>query len=310
MKVDYKQIHDSIGDNKFYKILGWIFLTVGILSFITSTITLIDWNLKRSNYTEEYVYSEFGTLYYETNGKRIYVQDIYNTDNEKITLDIPNNKTIVMYINKDNINEGVYFDLDNKLDISILNPIIGILIPFFLVVMGAFFILTNKEAKENKYTLRPLYLFYVFLLIVGIGEIAFESNNIINHISIEKQNNTATATIYSEIYNNGKANNMYKPVAYYYVDGEKYIYVSDIYEKGTLDDKIGDTFELYYEKSNPNKVVKKENYVNIPILIIGICFVVFSFPFVFLKRKMEERIQNHILEQSKKENNYKDEING
>ena len=39
---------------------------------------------------------------------------------------------------------------------------------------------------------------------------------------------------------------------------KKYTYVNDIYEHGTFDEKIGETFELYYDTTNPNKVTKKE----------------------------------------------------
>lgn len=304
MSVNYKEYQKNIGNNKFFKVLGWFFLIAGIFVFITHMIPFASWNSKKSNYSKEYVYSEFGTLYYEANGKKIYVQNIYNTYNEKITLDIPNNEIIVMYINKDNINEGIYFDLDNTTDQSMLDPTLSISASLFLVVMGLYFILTCKETKENESTTNPLFPFFVYLFLLGIGVVVFQSYNAINYINLKSQNNIATATIYSEIYNKGAEKREYhKPVAYYYVDGKKYIYVNDTYEEGTLDDKLGDTFELYYAKSNPNKVAKKEKPINILILIIGIGFAVFSFPFVFLKSKMNKGIQKNILKQS--ENGWK-----
>lgn len=303
MSVNYKEYQKNVGNNKFLKILGWLFLIVGILVFITHMLSFVSWNSKKSNYIKEYVYSEFGTLYYESNGKKVYIQNIYNTDNEKITIDIPNNETVVMYINLENINEGIYFDLDNTVDQSMLNPTISIFVSLFLVAMGLYFVLTGKETKENETTTNPLFLFFVFLFLLGSGLIAFQVYDAVNYFNLKSQNNIATATIYSQIYNKGTEKNTYKPVAYYYVDGEKYIYVNDTYEEGTLDDKLGDTFEVYYEKSNPNKVSKKENPIDVLILIIGIGFALFSFPFVFLKHKMEGRIQKNILKQN--ENDWK-----
>ena len=49
--------------------------------------------------------------------------------------------------------------------------------------------------------------------------------------------------------------------------------------------------KLYYNKNNPSEVSKKENPVNILILIIGICLSVCTFPFVFFKNNMEKRLK-------------------
>ena len=157
----------------------------------THIISFINWNGKKDNYVERYVYSELGTLYYEVNEERVYVQSIFNANNKKITLDIPNNQYI----------------------------------------------------------------------------------------------------------NNGTEENLYNPVSYYYVDNQKNIYVNDLYVDGKLEDNIGKTFELYYNKNNPNEVSKKENPINISILIIGICFSAFTFPFVFFKQNMEKRVQKTISRQ-------------
>ena len=75
---------------KSFKIVGWILLIMGILVFITHIIPFINWSVKKSNYTLEYVYNDSGTLYYEVDNERVYIQNIYNTNNEKITLNISN----------------------------------------------------------------------------------------------------------------------------------------------------------------------------------------------------------------------------
>lgn len=295
MKFNYKVYQQNVGKNKIFKFLGWFFLIAGIVIFITSTISSIEWNTKKSNYTKEYIYSENGTLSYELNSQKVYVTNVYNTDNENITVNIPNNKIVIMYINKENINEGIYFDIDNTSDQNILNPTMTVVVSLFLISVGSYFVLTAKEVKENNITTKPLFLIYILLFFVGVGLIGFQVYNAINYFNLKSQNNVTTATIYTEIYSKGTTKDMYKPVAYYYIDGQKYIYVNSIYEKGKIDDKIGDTFKVYYEKNNPNKVINAEKPINIQMLIIGIAFTVFAFPFVFFRNTMEKRVQKNML---------------
>lgn len=303
MSFNYNECQKKVGNNKFSRFLGWLLLIFGIIIFITALLSYVNWNSKKNNYIKEYVYSEFGTLYYESNGNKVYIQNVYNTDNEKITIDIPNNYVVIMYIDKNNIHDGIYFDSDNTNDQSMLNPTMSLYVTLFLVAFGLYFILTYKEQKENKTTIKPLFLIFVFIFLLGIGFIVFEGYNALNYFNLKSQNNIATATIYSQLHNKGTEENLYKPVAYYYVDGEKYIYVNDTYEKGSFENKLGTTFELYYEKSNPSKVSKKENPVDFKILILGIGLALFSLPFIFFKNKMDRRFQKNILKQN--ENDWK-----
>ena len=270
---------------KSFKIVGWILLIMGILVFITHIIPFINWSVKKSNYTLEYVYNDSGTLYYEVDNERVYIQNIYNTNNEKITLNISNNETVIMYIDKNNINDGIYFDLDNTFDSSMLNPTINIFVTLFLIACGLTSILTYEEAKGKEHKVPSLTPIFVFLIILGFGFIGSQVDDAFNYFSLKEKNNVAVATINSGIYRWGGSSVNYKSVAYYYVDGNKYIYVNNEYEKGELSSHLGDTFELYYDEQNPNKAVKKDNPINIFILVIGICLVVlFSAPFVTLIR--------------------------
>lgn len=279
---------------KSFKIVGWILIIIGVLVFITNIIPFINLNTKKSNYTLEYVYNDSGTLYYELGNERIYIQNIYNMDNEKITPYIPNNETIMMYIDKNNINEGIYFDLNNTIDKSVLNPALTIFTTLFFISAGLTCILTFEEANGRKHKIPSLIPIFIFLIILGVGFIGSQVDDSITYFNLKGKNNVTIATIYSEMYNNGQASNKYefggyesyKPVAYYYVDGNKYIYVNNDYEKGTLEDNLGNTFEVYYDEQNPSKAVKKENPTNILVLIVGIGLVVlFSAPIVALMRK-------------------------
>lgn len=279
---------------KSFKIVGWILIIIGILVFITNIIPFINLNAKKSNYTLEYVYNDYGTLYYEVDNERVYIQNIYNMDNEKITPYIPNNETVIMYIDKNNINDGIYFDLDNTIDKSVLNPVLIIFSTLFFISAGLTCILTFEKENGREHKVPSVVPMFIFLVILGFGFIGSQVNNAINYLSLKGKNNVTVATIYSEMYNKGQVSNeyefggyeSYKPVAYYYVDGNKYIYVNNDYEKGTLESNLGNTFEVYYDEQNPSKAVKKDNPINILVLVVGMGLVIFfSAPLIVLMRK-------------------------
>lgn len=303
--MDYNEINKSVGKSKVAKIFGWIFLVAGILVCITTLSTYIGWKLKENNYNKQYVYSSYGNLYYENNNDKTYVETIYDTNNEVIDLDIPNEKTVIMYCSKKNTSECIYFNMNNSLDQGMLNPFMSIIVTLFLIVIGLFFVINTRVQKddkeEEKSSLSSIYMFYVFLFVFGASVLIWQIYNAVNYFKLKNNLNVTTATIYSEIYNIGAENDLYKPVSYYYVDNQKYIYVNDSYIDGSLEENIGTTFELYYNKNNPSEVSKKESPVNILMLIIGIGFVAFSIPFVFFKNKMEKRIDKNVSKQTNQE---------
>ena len=303
--MNYNEINKSVGKSKVAKIFGWIFLVAGILVCITTLSTYIGWKLKENNYNKQYVYSSYGNLYYENNNDKTYVETIYDTNNEVIDLDIPNEKTVIMYCSKKNTSECIYFNMNNSLDQGMLNPFMSIIVTLFLIVIGLFFVINTRVQKddkeEEKSSLSSIYMFYVFLFVFGASVFIWQIYNAVNYFKLKNNLNVTTATIYSEIYNIGAENDLYKPVSYYYVDNQKYIYVNDSYIDGSLEENIGTTFELYYNKNNPSEVSKKESPVNILMLIIGIGFVAFSTPFVFFKNKMEKRIDKNVSKQINQE---------
>lgn len=303
--MNYNEINKSVGKSKVAKIFGWIFLVAGILVCITTLSTYIGWKLKENNYNKQYVYSSYGNLYYENNNDKTYVETIYDTNNEVIDLDIPNEKTVIMYCSKENTSECIYFNMNNSVDQGMLNPFMSIIVTLFLIVIGLFFVINTRVQKddkeEEKSSLSSIYMFYVFLFVFGASVLIWQIYNAVNYFKLKNNLNVTTATIYSEIYNIGAENDLYKPVSYYYVDNQKYIYVNDSYIDGSLEENIGTTFELYYNKNNPSEVSKKESPVNILMLIIGIGFVAFSTPFVFFKNKMEKRIDKNVSKQTNQE---------
>ena len=98
--MNYNKINKAVGKNRSTKILAWIFLIMDIMAFITISFNYIDWKLKENNYNKQYVYSNYGKLFYENNNEEIYVKTIYDTYGKVIKLDIPNEETAIMYCSK------------------------------------------------------------------------------------------------------------------------------------------------------------------------------------------------------------------
>ena len=216
-----------------------------------------------------------------------------------------------MYCDKNNPRECIYFDANNSLDQSRLNPTMDFFVELLLLATAIFLILKkrynilpkdgNREEYKKGSSLSSIYLCFVLIFAIGIGIFGWQLYNAINYFNLKNNVNITTATIYSEIYNVGGNKYLYKPVSYYYVDNQKYVYVNDQYEYGNLNDNLGNTFELYYNKNNPNQVSKKENPINFLLLIGGIFFTALAFPFVFFKKNMEKRMDKNLAAQEKQE---------
>ena len=294
MKIDeyvkYENIHKYTGKSKFLLFFGWLFIICGILVLVTNIVTWNEWGKKEKNYEKKYVYSENVDLYYEKENEKTYIETVYNSDQEKITPNIPNAKTIIMYIAKNNPNEGIYVNLNNSNDTAMLSPVSGIVTSLILFVIGIYPILANREVKEGKRTFRPVFFVYFAFFICGVVLIGMQINKGFNYLKLKNQNNITTATINSEMYVYTSNDDLYKPVAYYFVNGQKYIYVSDYFEKGTLDKNLNKTFNLYYDSNNPNVVSKLKNPINIKMLIIGIVFLVIN-GFLLVKINFKEETQ-------------------
>ena len=222
---------------KMSKIVGWILLVFVFLEVIVIFSSFFEWKSKESEYTKQFVYSSSGNLYYEKDDEKIYVETIYNTDNELIELNIPDKETVIMYSSKENPQECIYFEMDNTLDQSILNPFVGMITPLFVFAV-AFYLISN-----SKIFLSRIYFCYVFFFALGLGFSIWQSSNLINYLDLKNNNNIVEATIYSEIYTIIPDNDVYKPVSYYYVDNQKYLYADDSYISGSLEENLGKTFE-------------------------------------------------------------------
>lgn len=296
--MNYNEFNKSVGESKPAKVFGLIFLIAGIIVFITFFSSYLNWKLKEGNYSKQYVYSSYGNLYYELKDDIINVEKIYDTNDEIIKLDVPDQKTVIMYCSKDNNGECIYFDINNSIDQGILHPFLIIIVILLLIAIGLFFAInTRTKANENESSLSSIYMFYVFLFVLGLSALIIQIYDIVNYLNLKNANNVTTATVYSEIYSIGGDKDLYKPVFYYYVDDQRYIYINDSYIKGSLDDNLGQTIDLYYNKNDPEKAITKENPVNFLIIIIGLSFTVLSFPFIFFKGKMEKRIDRALLKQ-------------
>ena len=93
--INYNEFNKIIGNNGFFKILGYFFLVAGILCSLGIVFPFINWKLRESDYNREYIYSNYGLLYYEKNKENINIEKIYNTDGEVIELNIPDKNTAI-----------------------------------------------------------------------------------------------------------------------------------------------------------------------------------------------------------------------
>lgn len=265
--MNYNEINKGTGKSIGIKIVGYLFLILGIIMLIDTLPSYLNWTMKEKNYNRQYVYSDYGDLYYEMNDKQISVKKIYDTNEEIIELEIPNKKTVIMYCSKKNLDECIYFDINNSVDQNMLEPFLDFFVTFILIFMGIILISNNKIRA---------YMTSVFLFVVGIIPIIWQLCDGIKYSNLKNKNNTTVATIYSEIYDIEVGDSTYLPISYYYVDNQKYIYVNDFYIDGTLENDLGKTFELYYNENDPNEVLKKENPIDWYIIGGGIFLVAMS----------------------------------
>lgn len=154
-------------------IIGCFFVLVGIMGLFDTII----WLVAKGDYNEEYVYSDLGTLYYEKNNEKIYIEKMYNTDGEILELSIPDKKTIIMYCYKDNPAEGIFLGVDNTSDWGLQYPVVNIYISVLFLIV-ALFILFNKN---NENPIINGYLFYLYFFAVGIGFAISQIYNVINY---------------------------------------------------------------------------------------------------------------------------------
>ena len=177
-----------------------------------------------------------------------------------------------------------------------MQPFLSFLIYFLMIAMGFFFIYhTTKGLHIKKDSFNDIYLVFIFFFLLGCFGVFFQVCNFFNYYELKKSGNVVDAHIYSEIYSSGGKDYLYKPVSYFYVDHQKYIYVNDSYIKGSLEENYGKIFEIYYNKENPSAASLVKNPVNFYILLISLLFVVISFPFIFFKTKMEKKFKQNLI---------------
>ncbi|MDD3452795.1 MAG: hypothetical protein PHN42_00760 [Bacilli bacterium] len=288
--MNYKQIQEKVssGGNKV-KIFGFIFLLVGVFILFTICFSSLNWNMKKSNYEKQYISTNNKLLTYEKENQIIYIEKIYNIYNEQISLSLPSNKTAISYCEKNDPTKCIYFDMNNSMEQAILDPIKYIFVSIFLISIGVFFISTVKHKNNPNTTLNPIFLFSLILFLIGIAIFMYQINLAIKFLNLKSQNNVVDAKIYSEIYNISRNNNMYKPVAEYYVNNQKYIYVSSLYISGTLYKDMNKSIKLYYDIDNPSNALENKNPIDIPLFIISLFFIIITFPVIFMKKQLEKK---------------------
>lgn len=93
----------------------------------------------------------------------------------------------MLYIDKTNITDEIYFDLDNTFDRSILNPVLLIFVILFFISSGLTSILTYEEINGKKYKLPAVFSIFIFLIILGIGFISSQVSQAIDYFSLKEK---------------------------------------------------------------------------------------------------------------------------
>ena len=62
--INYNEFNKIIGNNGFFKILGYFFLVAGILCTLGIVFPFINWNLRISDSIRVYIYSNYSLLFY------------------------------------------------------------------------------------------------------------------------------------------------------------------------------------------------------------------------------------------------------
>ena len=152
------------------------------------------------------------------------------------------------------------------------------------MALSVFFL---KPFKKNKHF--NLYPVFIFIFILGLIATISESIKAINYFSLKKENNIVEATISSQIYSPSYDQSKFKLLAYYFVNGEKYLYVFNFTE-GKLDDYFGQKIELYYDVENPTYSITKDFSVNYFLIIIGIFLSITTFLSLVLPLKNKKAL--------------------
>lgn len=293
--MDNNKFNNEGGRSSIAKIIGFFLLALSILMFVGSISSYFNWQSKSDKYVKKYVYSELGLLSYEESGNNVYVDEIYDTKFQKIDLEIPDTESVLMYCSKEKNNSCIYFNTDNATARDMLNPLPSIFIALFFGGLGFFMILKKgnlfKVDNDNK-SQKAAYGLFTFLFVVGMTLIIWQLIGIFDYLALKGANNKATATISSCLYIEDDTNGTYKPISYYYVAGERYEYVEDVYVDGSLEENLGKTFEVYYDKKKPSHAAHAIQSTNMLMIVCGGLLVVIGLYPIIFKKKIKERLNN------------------
>lgn len=275
-------------NGKGNKIIGIIFLLVGIMVMLVCSIMHISWSLKKDNYVQVYAQSNNGSLEYKYNDQLRKVDKISDYYDETLFLDIPDSKSVKLFCQKDNNSNCIYFNESNELENSIVNsPILAILCSLLLIVIGLFFYEKSQPFNPNRKRSYSMYCFCLWIALSGICILGWQIMNYSNFNKLKEQNNIITAHVYSEIYIKNASNESHKILATYIVDNKEYVYARNFYKKGNIESNI----KLYYDGSNPSKALEDQKTINIGLVLLSLVFIIISIPYLFLSSSIKSKIK-------------------
>lgn len=287
--LKYNNFQKKDGISKIFIIIGYSLLFITLI-FLFELPGVVRWNLKKDNYTKNYVYSVQGDLYYIADGKINHLEKLYDFSDDELDIEIPDGESIVVFVDNNNVSEGYLYGSykrSGEMETNLFGYFVLIL---YLLALSLCPIIAIHEYKKNRTTLNPVFLLGLSLLIVGIYLLVNFVIDTINRNDIINQNNLANATINSQIYlaDTYKIEN-FTYVATYKVDGQTYY--AEVKRSSDINPEeiIGDNVQVLYDQNDPSKYILKNSSPNYSNLFISIISIILGFIITFFRKNVSKR---------------------
>lgn len=313
-------------------LICFLLLIVSVIGIISVISTQISWNNFKTNYSEELILNNNNVLSYTKNNKKFIIDTIYNTNGAEIFLNTPfymagvknifnppNNYYMSLYLNKDNPNTGIFITPSEESTMK--NPIFLLFAYVFLGIASVnyyivhrkyfnFFRINSEKTnnKDNTFSKKIIFYLGLVLFLIGFSTIISISKDLYTYFELRTQNNLVTSTNYSKLYFNYDLKN-FTIITKYNINDKDYLYSntkSSLIYSNSINTNP-DTVDLFYDKSNPSKVVEKNlkpEFFSITFLLfLGFFGYKISIePFILNYKKNKNKDKTKI-EANKDENN-------
>ena len=149
------------------QIIGWIFLVIGIILFISTSISFFRWMSIQSDYQEVYASNESGSLSYELDGRDYLIKEVLDINGDSYQLNMPDGQTAIFYCQKSQLTTCRYGgNYEDSSVLNLQNPFTSFLVSFFILALAILVISAGR--KRNFNAASGAVVFGVCLCLLGI----------------------------------------------------------------------------------------------------------------------------------------------